>query len=110
MGRWLRLGFVLVRCEVSESRVRGGEVGDAAASEVVAGLVSFAEQTDDVVGICDAWGKLVYLNPAACKLLGVGSAEGLTLADVFPAESFGVFYDVARPELIARVRWSGEVV
>jgi EAL domain-containing protein (putative c-di-GMP-specific phosphodiesterase class I) len=83
---------------------------ETAASEVGAGLVSFAEQTDDVVGICDAWGQLLYLNPAACKLLGIGSAEGLTLADVFPAESFGVFYDVARPELLERGSWSGEVV
>jgi EAL domain-containing protein (putative c-di-GMP-specific phosphodiesterase class I)/GGDEF domain-containing protein len=85
-------------------------VGDTAASELVAGLVSFAEQTDDVVGISDAWGRLLYLNPAACKLMGVGSAEGLTLADVFPAASFGVFYDVARPELLRRGSWSGEVV
>jgi EAL domain-containing protein (putative c-di-GMP-specific phosphodiesterase class I)/GGDEF domain-containing protein len=85
-------------------------LGETPASEVAAGLVSFAEQTDDVVGICDAWGQLLYLNPAACKLLGVGSAEGLTLADVFPVESFNVFYEVARPELLQRRSWSGEVV
>ena len=85
-------------------------MGETAASKVGAGLVSFAEQTDDVVGICDAWGQLLYLNPAACKLLGVGSAESLTLADVFPVESFGVFYEVARPELLRRGSWSGEVV
>jgi EAL domain-containing protein (putative c-di-GMP-specific phosphodiesterase class I) len=85
-------------------------LGETAASEVVAGLVSFAEQTDDVIGIGDAWGQLLYLNPAACKLLGVGSAEGMSLADVFPVESFGVFYQEARPELLRRGSWSGEVV
>jgi EAL domain-containing protein (putative c-di-GMP-specific phosphodiesterase class I) len=85
-------------------------LGETPASEVVAGLVSFAEQTDDVVGVSDGWGQLLYLNPAACKLLGVGSAEGLTLADCFPVESFGVFYEAARPELLRRGSWSGEVV
>jgi EAL domain-containing protein (putative c-di-GMP-specific phosphodiesterase class I) len=85
-------------------------LSETSASEVLAGLVSFVERTDAVVGMCDAWGRLIYLNPAACKLLGVGSAEGLTLADVFPNESFAVFYEVARPELLRRGSWSGKVV
>jgi EAL domain-containing protein (putative c-di-GMP-specific phosphodiesterase class I) len=73
-------------------------------------MLSFLERTDDVVGICDGWGRLLYLNPAACKLLGVGSAEGLTIVDIFPVESFAVFYDEARPELQQRGSWNGEVV
>ncbi len=72
--------------------------------------MSWVEQTDDVVGVCDGWGRLLYLNPAACKLLGVGGADGLTISDVFPNESFGLFYEVARPELARRGSWSGEVV
>jgi EAL domain-containing protein (putative c-di-GMP-specific phosphodiesterase class I) len=79
-------------------------------SEVVTGVLSFLERTDDVVGICDPWGRLLYLNPAACKLLGVGSAEGLTTADIFPAESFALFFDVARTDLQQRGSWNGEVV
>ncbi len=78
--------------------------------EVLGGLVSWFEQTDDVVGVCDGWGRLLYLNPAACKLLGVGGADGMTISDVFPDESFGLFYEVARPELARRGSWSGEVV
>ena len=85
-------------------------MSEAAGSEILAGLVSWAEQTDDVVGVCDAWGQLLYLNPAACKLLGVGGAEGLTIADVFPNESFNLFFEVARPEMARRGTWSGEVV
>ena len=73
-------------------------MGEAAASEILAGLVSWVEQTDDVVGVCDAWGRLLYLNPAACKLVGVGGAEGLTIVDVFPNESFDLFFEVARPK------------
>jgi EAL domain-containing protein (putative c-di-GMP-specific phosphodiesterase class I)/GGDEF domain-containing protein len=85
-------------------------LGEAAGSEILAGLVSWVEQTDDVVGVCDAWGRLLYLNPAACKLLGVGGAEGVTIADVFPNESFDLFFEVARPEMARRGSWSGEVV
>lgn len=80
------------------------------ASEITKGLLSFAERTDDVVGICDPWGRLLYLNPAACKLLGVGSAEGLTTLDIFPIESVALFYDVARTDLQQRGSWNGEVV
>jgi PAS domain S-box-containing protein len=91
--------------------VRGRSIlADAAGSEILAGLVSWVEQTDDVVGVCDGWGRLLYLNPAACKLFGVGGADGMTLSDVFPNESFGLFYEVARPELARRGSWHGEVV
>jgi EAL domain-containing protein (putative c-di-GMP-specific phosphodiesterase class I)/GGDEF domain-containing protein len=72
--------------------------------------MSWVEQTDDVVGVCDAWGRLLYLNPAACKLVGVGSADGLTITDVFPNESFDLFFEVARPEMARRGSWNGEVV
>jgi EAL domain-containing protein (putative c-di-GMP-specific phosphodiesterase class I) len=85
-------------------------LSETGASEVTDGLLSFAERTNDVVGICDQWGRLLYLNPAACKFLGVGSAEGLTIVDIFPVESFSLFYDEARPELQQRGFWNGEVV
>src|SRR5215471_9337083 len=88
----------------------GGELSETGGSEITNGLLSFAERTDDVVGICDQWGRLLYLNPAACKILGVGSAEGLTTADIFPAESFALFFDVARTDLQQRGSWTGEVV
>ena len=90
--------------------VMEGEGRDAADAEVLAALASFVEHTDDLVGVADAWGRVLYLNPAARKRLGVGGAEPLTLADIFPAEAFGVFYETARPELLRRGSWSGEVV
>jgi EAL domain-containing protein (putative c-di-GMP-specific phosphodiesterase class I)/GGDEF domain-containing protein len=33
----------------------------------------------------------------------------LTLDDIFPPESFALFYEVARPELVRRGSWSGDV-
>ena len=65
-------------------------------AEVSAQLRLFAEQTTDFVGVADPWGRILYLNPAARKRLGVADATELTLADVFPAEAFTLYYEVRR--------------
>src|SRR5207244_6173561 len=57
-------------------------------ADVAAKLHSFVEQSSDVIGVADPWGRILYLNPAACKRLGVADYSGLTLADLFPAERF----------------------
>ena len=77
-------------------------------AEVVAQLRVFAEQTSDFVGVSDPWGRILYLNPAAMKRLGVADVEGLTLADLFPLETFRFYYEVVRPELLRTGAWSGE--
>jgi len=51
----------------------------------------------------------VYLNPAAKKHLGVDDTGTVTIADLFPPESFGFYYDVVRPELLRTGTWSGEL-
>ncbi len=78
-------------------------------AEVSAQLLTFVEQTRDLVGVSDPWGQILYLNPAARKRLGVGDATDLTLADVFPAEAFTIYYDEVRPELLRTGAWTGEV-
>jgi c-di-GMP-specific phosphodiesterase len=40
-------------------------------AEVSAQLLLFAEQTTDFVGVADPWGRVLYLNPAARKRLGI---------------------------------------
>jgi diguanylate cyclase (GGDEF)-like protein len=79
-------------------------------SEVIAHLLKFVEQTSEFVGVSDPWGRILYLNPAAQKRLGVVEIEGLSLADLFPPEAFGYYYDVVRPELLRSGAWSGEVM
>ncbi len=79
-------------------------------ADVVAKLTSFVEQTSDIVGVGDPWGRILYLNPAACKRLGVADYSDLTLADLFPAEAFAYYYEVVRPELLRAGAWSGEVL
>ena len=79
-------------------------------ADVAAKLHSFVEQSSDVIGVADGWGRILYLNPAACKRLGVADYTGLTLADLFPAEVFSYYYEVVRPELLRTGSWSGEVL
>jgi EAL domain-containing protein (putative c-di-GMP-specific phosphodiesterase class I) len=79
-------------------------------ADVIAKLQSFVEQTSDFVGIGDPWGRILYLNPAACKRLGVADYSDLTLADLFPGEAFAYYYEVVRPELLRVGSWSGEVL
>jgi EAL domain-containing protein (putative c-di-GMP-specific phosphodiesterase class I)/GGDEF domain-containing protein len=78
-------------------------------SEILAELRLFAEQTADFVGVADPWGRILYLNPAARKRLGVADAADLTVADVFPAEAFAVYHEVVRPQLLRTGAWSGEI-
>jgi len=80
-------------------------------AEVMAQLLAFVEQTGDFVGVSDPWGRILYLNPAAQKRLGVvADATELTIADLFPLESFRFYYDVVRPQLLRTGDWSGEVL
>jgi EAL domain-containing protein (putative c-di-GMP-specific phosphodiesterase class I)/GGDEF domain-containing protein len=80
--------------------------GDA---EISAQLLLFAEQTTDFVGVADPWGRVLYLNPAARKRLGIADPSNLTLADVFPLDEFAFYYEVARPQLQRTGAWSGAV-
>ena len=78
-------------------------------AEISSRLLAFAEQTADFVGVADAWGRILYLNPAARKRLGVADLTGLTVADVFPPEAFAQYHEDVRPQLLRTGAWSGEV-
>jgi len=78
-------------------------------ADVASKLQSFVEQSTDFIGVADPWGRILYLNPAACKALGVADYSDLTLADLFPTEVFSYYYEVVRPELLRTGAWSGEV-
>jgi len=78
-------------------------------AEVMAQLLVFAEQTPDFVGVSDPWGRIIFLNSAACKRLGVPDPTGLTTADIFPVEEFTLYHEVVRPRLLQTGAWSGVV-
>src|ERR1700693_3457443 len=50
---------------------RGGRVDSGVGADVAAEFQLFADQTADFVGVADPWGRILYLNPAARKRLGV---------------------------------------
>jgi len=76
---------------------------------ISAELLLFAEQTTDFVAVADPWGRILYVNPAARKLLGVADAADLTVADVLPDEAFTLYHEVVRPQLLRTGAWSGEI-
>ena len=78
-------------------------------AEVMAQLLVFAEQTTDFVGVSDPWGRVIFLNSAACKRLGVAEPGDLTTADIFPVDEFTLYHEVVRPQLLRTGAWSGEV-
>ena len=78
-------------------------------AEVMAQLLVFAEQTPDFVGVSDPWGRVIFLNSAACKRLGVAGPGDLTTADIFPVDEFTLYHEVVRPQLLRTGAWTGEV-
>ncbi len=77
-------------------------------ADVVERLVAFVEGTSDLVGVVDAQSRVLYLNGAARKRLGLGDATGLTTTDLFPSEAFARYYDEIRPTLLRAGTWHGE--
>src|SRR6476659_525205 len=102
------MAFCRAFCQHAPRGVTGLNPGLDA--DIAAQLLEFAELTTDFVGVTDPWGRILYLNPAARKRLGLGDdAADLTTADVFPPEAFTRYYNVIRPELLRRGAWSGEI-
>ena len=77
--------------------------------EVAARLLDFVDRMDDLVGVCDEQGRVLYMNQAARKHLGVGDVTELTTADFFAPEAFASYYDEVRPALLHSGTWSGEL-
>jgi EAL domain-containing protein (putative c-di-GMP-specific phosphodiesterase class I) len=78
-------------------------------AEVTDLLLAFVEGTSDLVGVVDEQSRVLYLNNAARKRLGVGDATGLTTADLFPPEVFARYYEEIRPTLLRAGAWHGEL-
>ena len=78
-------------------------------ADVVRRLLAFVEGTSDLVGVVDQESRVVYLNNAARKRLGVGDGTELTTAHMFPPQAFTQYYDEIRPELLRSGTWHGEV-
>jgi diguanylate cyclase (GGDEF)-like protein/PAS domain S-box-containing protein len=78
---------------------------------VVERLLAFIERTNDLIGVTDDAGNVIYVNRATQELLGLSDDElgTLTTADLFPAASFGIYHDQIRPAILRDGVWSGTV-
>jgi EAL domain-containing protein (putative c-di-GMP-specific phosphodiesterase class I) len=76
---------------------------------VVTQLLAFVEKTSDLVGVVDEQSRVLYLNQAARKRLGVGDTADLTTVDMFPPQAFARYYEEIRPTLLRAGSWYGEL-
>jgi diguanylate cyclase (GGDEF)-like protein len=94
-------------CDVSDGQV--GVTTDSLDPNVTSQLLAFVEGTSDLVGVVDEQSRVLYLNDAARKRLGMGDSAELTTADLFPPQTFARYYDEVRPALLRFGTWHGEL-
>ncbi|MGZ4759046.1 MAG: EAL domain-containing protein, partial [Acidimicrobiales bacterium] len=76
-------------------------------------LIDIFEATEDHVGICDTYGRLLYLNAAAKRTFGVepgGEMGGRGVEDLFPPSVAERLVVEIRPEVERTGRWEGELM
>src|SRR4051812_2496408 len=78
-------------------------------ADLAAQLLAYMERTADLVGVVDEQSRVVFVNEAARKRLGIGDASELTTADIFPVRAFVLYYDEIRPAILLHGTWSGQV-
>ena len=74
-------------------------------------LAAILEATSDLVGTADLEGRVLYLNRAGRKMLGIGVDEdvsGLTVKDLQPEWAYRLILEQGDVEAIRHEVWSGE--
>lgn len=74
-------------------------------------FVSLADNSSDVIGISDLDGRMIYVNEAGRRHLGIGSADAAretTLDDYLRPEDRAEFRDVILPAVRRDGRWIGD--
>ena len=65
----------------------------------------------DFIGIADTWGRLVYLNPAGRRMVGLPpdlDVSHTVVGDYLTDEAMEVWRKVRQPEVLTRGHWEGE--
>ena len=75
-------------------------------------FVALAENSGECISMADLQGKVFYINPAGCRMMGLscpGDARRMTLADFLSEDFRPAFRDLVLPALMATGHWEGEV-
>jgi PAS domain S-box-containing protein len=81
------------------------------AEEGQARLATLLEATPDFVGITDLQGRVLYVNPAGRRMVGLGQDEDVsctTIADYHPGWAIAIVVKEALPAAIRDGVWRGE--
>jgi diguanylate cyclase (GGDEF)-like protein/PAS domain S-box-containing protein len=74
-------------------------------------LTEIIETTTDCVTITDVPGRGFYINKAGRRMLGIGSEDnisGVSLADIYPPDTWSFIVSEAMPTAVRDGGWSGE--
>ena len=69
------------------------------------------EHATDMIGIADLDGRVTYLNPAGCRMVGVepGAAAGRPVEDFLPDDEARRFFDEIVPQVTDNGSWEGSL-
>lgn len=83
------------------------------AQQEQARLATILEASSDMVAMADPDGRLIYMNPAYRRTMGVSASADLSeidLADFYPSHILNLFVETAIPAAIRDGVWTGETV
>jgi PAS domain S-box-containing protein len=95
--------FVVLFLEVTERR---------RADEEARRLAALVEQSADFIGVCGPDGRMVFCNPAGCRLVGLeepAAARGTHIADYFAREERETVAGIVLPAVQRQGTWQGEL-
>jgi PAS domain S-box-containing protein len=115
-GSTFPLGLALSQVATGEQRVFIGIVRDLSEqkrAETDRGLLaSIIEHTDDFVGLASMDGRVVFVNPAGRRLVGLGPTAPvgeLMIEDLVHPDDRPRFHEVIVPAVLRDGRWQGEL-
>jgi PAS domain S-box-containing protein len=96
-----RVGVMGISCDITERKK---------AQEIQARLTAILDATPDFVSVCDMHGRVLYINPAGRKMVGLGEGDdisGTYIYDYHP-EWVRVLFSEVLPAALREGVWSGE--
>ena len=113
---WVRLAGSIIRDDLGHPLHFVAQIEDITprkrAEEEVRRFVSLVEHSSDYIGMANLDGKVTYLNPAGCALVGLKKQEsfdGTRIPDYVSDESWDLVSNEAIPKALETGAWLGEI-